>query len=84
MLLKTILMQLQADLLDKNVVRSKSPESTALGAAFFAGLSIGFWSSIEEIRGLWEKDVTFSPDSSSIKTQTIIDQWNKRIGMINE
>ncbi len=79
-----LLMQIQADLLNKNVVRSKSPESTALGAAFFAGLSVGFWSSIEEIRGLWEKDVTFSPDSSSIKTQTIIDQWNKRIRMINE
>ena len=79
-----LLMQLQADLLNKNVVRSKSPESTALGAAFFAGLSVGFWSSIEEIRGLWEKDVTFFPDSSSIKTQKIIDQWNKRIRMINE
>ena len=79
-----LLMQIQADLLNKNVVRSKSPESTALGAAFFAGLSVGFWSSIEEIRGLWEKDVTFFPDSSSIKTQKIIDQWNKRIRMINE
>ena len=79
-----LLMQIQADLLNKDVVRSKSPESTALGAAFFAGLSIGFWSSIEEIRGLWEKDVTFSPDSNSIKNQTIIDQWNKRIRITNE
>ena len=37
-----LLMQIQADLLNKNVVRSKSPESAALGAAFFAGLSVGF------------------------------------------
>ena len=79
-----LLMQIQADLLNKDVIRSKSPESTALGAAFFAGLSVGFWNSIEEIRGLWEKDVTFFPDSNSIKKQTIIDQWNKRIRMINE
>ena len=79
-----LLMQIQADLLNKDVIRSKSPESTALGAAFFAGLSVGFWNSIEEIKGLWEKDVTFFPDSNSIKKQTIIDQWNKRIRMINE
>ena len=78
-----LLMQIQANLLDKVVVRSKSPESTALGAAFFAGLSVGFWNSIEEIKGLWEKDVTFFPDSSSRKTQIIIDQWNKSIRMIN-
>ena len=43
-------MQIQANLLDKDVVRSKSPESTALGAAFFAGLSVGFWNNIEEIK----------------------------------
>ena len=78
-----LLMQIQANLLDKVIVRSKSPESTALGAAFFAGLSVGFWNSIEEIKGLWEKDVTFFPDSSSRKTQIIIDQWNERIGLIN-
>ena len=78
-----LLMQIQANLLDKDVVRSKSPESTALGAAFFAGLSVGFWNSIDEIKGLWEKDVTFFPDSSSRKTQIIIDQWNKSIRTIN-
>ena len=78
-----LLMQIQANLLDKDVVRSKSPESTALGAAFFAGLSVGFWKSIDEIKGLWEKDVTFFPDSSSRKTQIIIDQWNKSIRTIN-
>ena len=78
-----LLMQIQANLLDKDVVRSKSPESTALGAAFFAGLSVGFWKSIDEIKGLWEKDVTFFPDSSSRKTQIIIDQWNKGIRTIN-
>ena len=79
-----LLMQIQADLLNKDVIRSKSPESTALGAAFFAGLSVGFWGSIEEIKSLWEKDVTFSPDSSSKNTQKVIEEWNKRIGMINE
>ena len=78
-----LLMQVQANLLNKDVVRSKSPESTALGAAFFAGLSVGFWNSIEEIKGLWEKDVIFFPDSSSRKTQIIIDQWNKSIRTIN-
>ena len=78
-----LLMQIQADLLDKDVVRSKSPESTALGAAFFAGLSVGFWNSIEEIKSLWEKEITYQPESNSKKIQIIIDEWNKRIGMIN-
>ena len=78
-----LLMQIQANLLDKDVVRSKSPESTALGAAFFAGLSVGFWNNIEEIKSLWEKDITYHPESDSKKTQIIIDEWNKRIKMIN-
>ena len=78
-----LLMQVQANLLNKDVVRSKSPESTALGAAFFAGLSVGFWNNIEEIKSLWEKDITYHPESDSKKTQIIIDEWNKRIKMIN-
>ena len=78
-----LLMQIQANLLNKDVVRSKSPESTALGAAFFAGLSVGFWNNIEEIKSLWEKDITYHPESDSKKTQIIIDEWNKRIKMIN-
>ena len=67
-----LLMQVQANLLNKDVVRSKSPESTALGAAFFAGLSVGFWKNIEEIERLWEKDITYHPESDSKKTQIVI------------
>jgi glycerol kinase len=78
-----LLMQIQANLLNKDVVRSKSSESTALGAAFFAGLSVGFWNSVEEIKNLWEKDITYHPKSNTKKTQIIIDEWNKRIRMVN-
>ena len=78
-----LLMQIQDNLLNKNVVRSKSPEWNALVAAYFAGLSVGVWNSIEERKSLWEKDITYYPESNSKKTQIIIDEWNIRIGMIN-
>ncbi len=56
-----LLMQTQADLLGIPVVRSGTAEATALGAAYLAGLSVGYWDSLETIEGLWRMDREFRP-----------------------
>ncbi len=56
-----LLMQFQADISQVPVVRPKVTETTALGAAFLAGLAVGFWSSIDEIAEVWQTDRVFSP-----------------------
>ena len=71
-------MQIQADLLTTEVVRPQTTEITALGAAFFAGLAIGFWKNIEELEKIWKKDMSFSPSNNSQKRR-ILDQWNARV-----
>ncbi|MFP4157078.1 MAG: FGGY-family carbohydrate kinase [Opitutales bacterium] len=55
------LLQFQADLLQQSVVRPKCIETTAMGAAYLAGLAVGFWESRETITQNWETDVTFEP-----------------------
>ena len=54
-------MQIQADLLNADVVRPKETETTAMGAAFLAGLAVGFWSSKDEIKTMWQEDKIFNP-----------------------
>jgi len=53
------LMQLQADVMRTQVIRPKVLETTALGAAYFAGLAVGFWGSLEELKTLWQDDYSF-------------------------
>lgn len=73
-----LLMQIQADLLTTEVIRPQTTETTALGAAFFAGLAVGFWKNIEELEKIWKKDMSFSPSNSSQK-ERILHQWNARV-----
>ena len=58
------LMQFQADILGVPVVRPLVAETTALGAAYAAGLALGFWTDREELRGKWSEDKRFVPDMS--------------------
>ena len=57
-----LLMQIQSNLLGNKVIRPKTTETTAIGAAFMAGLATGFWSDISELNNLWEMDKTFNPN----------------------
>ena len=77
-----LLMQTQADLLETDVIRPQTTETTAIGAAFFAGLASGYWESIESLADIWSIDQKFSPapDASTEKT---IDLWNQRIGKLS-
>jgi glycerol kinase len=72
-----MLMQIQADVLNAKVVRPQITETTAMGAAYLAGLAIGFWSSVDEIRKQWKVDREFVPSANDNKE--IIAGWSKAI-----
>ncbi len=70
------LMQIQSDLLGEDVVRPEVTETTALGAALLAGLAVGFWKDLEDIKNRWKIDRTFSPNEMENKEE-LIRYWNK-------
>lgn len=70
------LMQFQADILRTNVVRPAITETTALGAAFLAGLAVGFWKDIDQLRTLWEEEKTFAFDKTK-KYQSQLQEWKR-------
>ena len=73
------LMQFQADLLQSKVVRPKITETTALGAAYLAGLAVNYWSNINEIRQQWQIDRTFSPQIKENETLSLIKGWHRAV-----
>jgi glycerol kinase len=75
-----MLMQLQADVLGVRVVRPVNAESTALGAAYLAGLAAGYWPSIESISRQWQIDQTFTPTISNEARATLLSHWHKALG----
>ena len=76
-----LLMQIQADLLQSTVVRPDTTETTALGAAFFAGLAVGYWNTIDELKTLWKENKRFSPQPQE-KSKRAITLWENRIQKI--
>jgi len=77
-----LLMQIQADLLEAEVIRPQTTETTALGAAFFAGLATGYWDSVDSLKTLWAVDKIFTPNADS-DTQKTIELWKKRIAKLS-
>lgn len=73
------LMQFQADLLGCEIKRPKIIETTAIGAAFLAGLAVGFWKNQEELQELWEADQSFEPNMESEKRDQLIHFWHKAV-----
>ncbi len=73
-----LMMQFQANLLGTTVVRPKITETTALGAAYLAGLAVGYWSGVEEIRKQWQVDTRFEPDTK-IDMQAIKRKWTSAV-----
>jgi glycerol kinase len=72
-------MQFQADLLQANVVRPKITETTALGAAYLAGLAVGYWSDLKEIRKQWQIDRVFKPGIKDKETHNLIKGWHRAV-----
>ena len=73
------LLQFQADLLQTKVVRPMITETTALGAAYLAGLAVGYWSDISEISQQWKLDRTFSPGIPASETTSLIKGWHRAV-----
>ena len=76
-----LLMQIQSDLLQVEVIRPQTTETTALGAAFFAGLATDFWPSIESLSSIWKVDRKFTPQQGS-QNENIIDTWQEKISQV--
>lgn len=74
-----MLMQFQADVLNTNTVRPKVVETTAMGAAFLAGLAVGYWDSLEEIQKIWQLDRHFNPSRERKTIDKDIKGWYKAI-----
>jgi len=73
------LMQFQADILGCEIKRPKIIETTALGAAFFAGLAVGFWENEEELKSLWESDKSFVPQMDKEQVEKYLHFWHKAV-----
>jgi glycerol kinase len=74
------LLQFQADLLGIPVVRSARAESTSLGAAFLAGLAVGFWKNLEEIQAHWEVEKEFRPGRATNEMAKLRRYWHEAVG----
>jgi glycerol kinase len=74
-----LLMQFQADVLNTTIVRPKITETTALGAAYLAGLAVSFWASTEEIAELWQVDHCFEPLMSEDERGNRLDLWRRAV-----
>ena len=74
-----LLMQFQADILGAPVVRPRIVETTALGAAYLAGLAVGYWSDIEEVRAQWSADQRFAPNMPRERAAALWERWRRAL-----
>ena len=74
-----LLMQFQADILSTSVIRPKVTETTALGAAYLAGLAVGFWESIDYIKSQWAVETAFEPKADDADIAALKDGWKDAI-----
>jgi glycerol kinase len=73
------LMQFQSDILNCKVVRPKITETTALGAAYLAGLAVGYWKNADEIQNQWQVDKEFSPALDNAKRTELVNGWQRAV-----
>jgi glycerol kinase len=79
MVANEVLMQFQSDILNVPVIRPKVSETTALGAAYAAGLAAGFWSGLDELRQNWAEDKTWHPSMTSAVREKYYREWKKAV-----
>jgi glycerol kinase len=77
-----LLMQMQADLINRPVSRPETVETTALGAAMLAGLAIGFWNNTQELAANWQEERCFKPHADNTWRETLLEQWRTAIKRI--
>lgn len=74
-----LLMQIQANSIGKTVVRPKITETTALGAAYLAGLAVSFWNNMDELRGQWQVDKKFEPQGKDSGIEKTVENWKRAV-----
>ncbi|MGZ3146133.1 glycerol kinase GlpK [Lentzea chajnantorensis] len=79
MVANELLMQFQADVLDVPVIRPVVAETTALGAAYAAGLAVGYWSSLDELRANWSEDKRWAPEMDADERERQYRNWKKAV-----
>ena len=79
MVANDFLMQFQADIIGTSVLRPEVPETTALGAAYLAGLAVGFWDDIDDIRANWHLDKQFDPTMSDVDRASSYRGWKRAV-----
>ncbi len=77
-----LLMQMQADFLGTPVERPSQTESTVMGAAFLAGLGVGYWNDLKELRKIWALDQQFKPSLSSAARKVKLNEWHRAISRV--
>ncbi len=73
------LLQFQADILDRPIVRPAETETTALGAAWLAGLAVGFWKSLEELESFWRIERIFEPRMPASRREALLEGWRAAV-----
>ncbi|MCK5154455.1 MAG: glycerol kinase, partial [Spirochaetales bacterium] len=73
------LMQFQSDILNNSIVRPENIETTAMGAAYLAGLAVGFWSGPSELQDIWKQERVFIPHMEGSKRDTLYAGWNNAV-----
>ncbi|GMA34143.1 hypothetical protein GCM10025876_03470 [Demequina litorisediminis] len=79
MVANEVLMQFQADLLDVDVVRPQVAETTALGAAYAAGIAVGYWSGEQDVIENWAEDKRWTPAMDSDERARLMRNWKKAV-----
>jgi glycerol kinase len=74
-----LLMQFQADILDVPVIRPRIAETTSLGAAYAAGLAVGFWGGTDDLRANWERDRAWAPRMDAARREREYGRWKKAV-----
>ncbi len=74
-----LLMQFQSDILNVPVVRPKVAETTALGAAYAAGLAVGYWRNFDDLRANWQMDAMWEPQMDEATREKLFQGWLKAV-----
>lgn len=79
MVANDLLMQFQADILNVPVIRPSISETTALGVAYAAGLAVGFWKDLDELRANWKENQRWLPKMAKSQSQSLFDEWKRAV-----
>jgi len=79
MVVNNLLMQFQADILNRDVIRPLIQETTALGASYAAGLAVGFYQNLDELREKWGVDHTWKPHMDAGTRERLFREWKKAV-----